>query len=680
MKTTALSRPAEAAPATLLWCVMALLVPRATLFGELAPFGIGLAACGGAANLPTLLCLGVGYLLAMPLHPMRYLLTVGVVGAARWVLAALPDGGGRRWVPPLLAFVCCGGTGLWMLTQSGADPYRALLILAESCVAAGAALFLDPGMAALARRDGAGDRTALILTGAVAVMAAAAVEVGGFAPGRAAAVFLVLLLARGGRETGGSVAGCILGGAMALSVPGQAPLAVALAVGGLAAGLFSRLGRWCQSALFLLTAGVVTLGETNEKMLYYIAEIAAACLLFALLPREWERRLARLLVRSRDLPAVEGMRRMTALRLRVAGSALTDVAGSVEEVSRRLRRLDGGEDSDGALGRLQELEAAVEGQFAGTGDLLEGLAARLERPGLVDVELSEQVAALCGDYGMTVLDALCTRDEADRLTVDILTDGSGAPRGPRWRRQMEQLCGRELATPAQARWGTRVQVTLAEPPRYGVESGVAQLCCADQRLCGDTARVQPWGNGVLAVLSDGMGSGGRAAVDSAVAAGITARLWTAGFSPAAVLRTVNAALLVKSREESLATLDVVAVNTHTGRLDSYKAGAATTLLCSNGRVSRLDRPGLPVGILSEVAFEHSRDTLSHGDVLLMVSDGALAGGVAAVEELLREYPAEGSMEDLARAVCDAARGAETGCSDDITAVALRITRRGADFS
>ena len=159
-----------------------------------------------------------------------------------------------------------------------------------------------------------------------------------------------------------------------------------------------------------------------------------------------------------------------------------------------------------------------------------------------------------------------------------------------------------------------------------------------------------------------------------MAAGIAARLWAAGFAPAAVLRTVNAALLVKSREERLATLDVVTINTHTGRLDSYKAGAATTLLCSGGRVSRLDRPGLPVGILSEVIFEHSHDLLSHGDILLMVSDGALAGGVAAVEEILRNHPADGSMQVLAQAVCDAARQAEDGHSDDITAVALRVTR------
>lgn len=682
MKTSvALPRPEEDSSATLLWCVMALLVPRATLFGELTPFGVGLAACAGAANLPTLLCLTVGYLLAAPLYPLRSVLTVGLVGAVRWVLAVLPEWGRRRFVPPLLAFVCSCATGWLVLAPTGADLYRVLLILAESCVAAGAALFFGPGMEALHRRPGeACDQTALILTGAVAVMAASTVEVGGFSPGRVAAAFMVLLLARSGRETGGSIAGCILGGAMALTAPGRAPLAVALAVGGLTAGLFSRLGRWCQSALFLLAAGVVTLGESSEGMLYYIVEIAAACLLFALLPREWERRLGRLLIRSRDLPAVEGVRRLTILRLRVASGALQEVADAVEAVSRRLRRHEGQGLSDEARQRLQELQRVVEGQFAGTGELLEGLAGRLERPGLVDVELSEQVAALCGDYGLAVVDALCTRDEGNRLTVDMLLRDGGINPGLRWKRQMEQLCGCAFATPTMIQWGEQVQVVLSELPRYGVERGVAQLCCAGERLCGDTVQVQTVGGRVLVVLSDGMGSGGRAAVDSAMAAGMTAHLWAAGFPPAAVLRMANAALQVKSREESLATLDVLTVDTHTGRMDSYKAGAATTLLRSRGRVSRLDRPGLPVGILPQVGFEHSHDHLSDGDILLLVSDGALTGGLAMVEELLRDFPADGDLEELAQAVCATAREAEAGHPDDITAVALRVRRRGGDFS
>ena len=748
MKQAALTAESRARSATLLWCLLGLLVPRATLFGELAPFGIGLAACSGAANLPMMLCLTAGYLLSRPvLEPLRYVAAVAMVGGVRWVLEAAPRKGRGRLIPPLVAFGSCAVSGLTLLGFAGIDWYRTLLIVAESAVAAGAALFFDTAMAA-----GSGEslsattasRTAVMLTAAVAVTAAAGIEVGGFSPGRMVAAFLVLMLARSGRENGGSVAGCVLGGALALSAPGYTALAVALAFGGLMAGLFARFGRWVQAALFLLGAGVITLGDTDPAMLTYLGEMAAGGLLFALLPREWDRRLCRVLRTDSDRPAVEGVRRLTAMQLRVASGAMTQVARSVDTVSKRLdaptdmtaiyrecratvcaacpmRTLcweDEGtmlihlarltpileqkgvvaqEDlpplcrqrerlsehivgeyrryvtQEGAYHRLREIQQAVEGQIAGTGQLLDGLAGRLEDPRLVDVELSARVLAVCEDYGMTVRDALCTRDGGGRLTVDILAEDTDPPAG-RWHRQMEQVCGCTLTDPVTADWGRQVRVTLTEPPRYRVESAIAQHRCDGEKLCGDCVRTDPLPWGTLAVLADGMGSGGRAAVDSAMAVGITAQLWTAGFTPAAVLQTVNAALQVKSREESLSTLDVVTVDTHTGRMNSYKAGAAPTFLRSQGRVSRLDKAGLPVGILPDVRFEQAGDTLAAGDILLMVSDGALAAGSAAVETCLGDHPEGEDLQTLCDGIVAAARAAEGAHSDDITVLAMRLVK------
>ena len=754
MKQATLSRPlASAPPRTLVWCVLGLLVPRATLFGELTPFGIGLAACAGAANLPTLLCLGIGYLLGGGLTPWRYIATIAMVGGLRWVLDALPDAGRWRFIPPVLAFSACTATGFILLMGSGADPYRGMLIVAEGAIAAGSTLFFDTALG-LWDNDKhyvptAANQTAVILTGAVAIVAVSTLQVGGFAPGRMAAAFLVLVLARSGREGGGSIAGCVLGGAMALAVPGQTPLAAALAFGGLLAGLFSRFGRVVQTTLFLAATGVVLLGESDEAVLFYLYEILGACLLFAVLPREWDRRLCRLFIHSRDLPAVEGVRRMTTMQLRVACGALEEVSRTVDTVARRLshhgvpdmatlyrgcygavctacplrgvcweqhaEEMQAGLEQltpllqqegritpdklvgypaecrwkdrladyltrgyeqyvarEGAWRRLEEIQQAVEGQFAGTGTLLKGLAGRLEDRHQVDIELSGRVLTVCEDYGMMVQDALCTRDTAGRVTVDILTTAGGIPPGRRWHSQMEQVCGRRFATATEAEWGKQVRITLTEPPRYRVETGLAQRRCGQEKLCGDTARVEPLPRGVLAVLSDGMGTGGRAAVDSSMAVGVTTRLWRAGFPPTGILQTVNTALLVKSREESLSTLDVAVVDTHTGHFDSYKAGAAASLLRSQGRISRLEGPGLPVGILPETRFEHSQDQLAIGDILLRVSDGALGAGMGAVETLLREFPAEGNLQDLCEAVCATAQGDGPDCRDDITALALRL--------
>ena len=750
MKESALRREGSALT-TLLWCGIGLLVPRATLLGALAPFGIGLAACGGAANLPTLLCIAIGYLPVATALPLRYVAAVALIGGARWILDTLPDGAKQPFVPPLLAFVSCAATGWMSLMGSGADGYRLLLILTEAAVAAGAAIFFDIAMEVTARPRlplSAGASAAVIAAAAVAVCAAATMEIGGFSPGRAVAALLVLLYARTERVAGGCVAGCVLGGGLALTAPTAIPMAVALAFGGLLAGVFARFGRIVQAVFFLLGAVLIALTETDMGILFYLYEWLCAALLFCLLPTPWEKRLTDWLSRKRDLPAAEGVRRMTSLRLQVACGAIEEVSRSVEEVSRRLshhgaadlsalyrgcvtavcaacpmrgvcwdlkrqetlaaletltpilqqegqvtaahlhdlpvscRRSEGlarhitaayGQyvAREAAWCRLTEIQQAVERQFSGTGALLSGLAGRLQDPHGVDMALSQQVLDLCEDYGMAVEEALCTRDSRGRLTVCLLTCDEGLPEG-KWHKRLEKICGCALTPPTVTGWGEQVRVTLTEPPKYAVEMGIACRICPDETLCGDTVQRGDLSGGNVVVLSDGMGCGGRAAVDSAMAAGIALRLWQADFVPEAILQTVNAALLVKSREESLATLDVAVVDTHTGRLDLYKAGAAATLLRSGGRVSRMEQTGLPVGILPEVRFAHSHDTLGEGDILLMVSDGAFCGGVEAVEALLAAYPAEGEMQALAQAVVDAATAAEEEHPDDITAVAIRL--------
>jgi stage II sporulation protein E len=221
------------------------------------------------------------------------------------------------------------------------------------------------------------------------------------------------------------------------------------------------------------------------------------------------------------------------------------------------------------------------------------------------------------------------------------------------------------------------RVVLRERPRYKVAVGQAQLTPSGERLCGDAAEVFTDADGrTVMVLSDGMGCGGRAAVDGAMTAGLTARLLQAGFGPDSVLRMVNAALMVKGGSESLATLDVVTIDPFSGRTEWLKAGAAASLLLSGGRVNRIEPSSLPLGILREVNFAHSEDHLVSGDVLLMFSDGAVSESTAAVEEVLRDFDTEtGSMQSLAEQVATVARRLQQvkgGHEDDITVLAARV--------
>ena len=744
------------------WALVGLIVPRASVYGGMYPFGIGVAAAvSGPGALVVYFAAVVGYLLPMgAAFPLRYVAAIAAVGGIRWALGSLPAVSKRKGFAPVLAFLATAATGLAMSMAGGADVYKALLILAESLIAGGFAYFFAISMHAMQEGNvptlTAQQQAGLVVTGSVVLMALSAVQFAGISPGRIAAVVLVLLLARCGKEQGGAIAGVVLGVAMAMASPDHLVLAAAYAFGGLMAGIFSRFGRFAGAGGFLVSNILVYMITASDlTVVVSIYEVLAGSVLFVVLPRSVDKTINRFFVRGRDIPAVEGLRRSMVMRLDVASKAMGEVASTVDSVSKKLAGLSapdlgsvyrGVSDSvcrvcglrmycwencfsdtmsslndltpilrekghvdrnqitghlarhcgrleeiaakvnagysehlvrEGAWRRLSEIRTVATDQFAGMAGLLEELSANFTGAQQVDTEAAARVLAVCEDHGLLVEDAVCFVGKTGRMTVEILADDTGVRLGHgRWFRDICEACGREFDHPVVSRIGGAAKITLNEKPVFSLSVGSAQLHCTNEKLCGDAFETFPDGSGrMVTVLSDGMGSGGRAAVDGAMAVGLTSRLIKAGFGADSVLRLVNSALMVKSGDESLATLDVASVDLFTGRLESLKAGAAVSLLRSMGRVSRIEKASLPVGILQDAAFERSTDTLTDGDILLLLSDGAVSEGVAWVEETLRDFDAAGSMKRLAEEIAVEARRRQQGArEDDITVVAMQVCK------
>ena len=326
--------------------------------------------------------------------------------------------------------------------------------------------------------------------------------------------------------------------------------------------------------------------------------------------------------------------------------------------------------------RLSEIRSVVSDQFSGMGEVLSELGETLCYEKQVDTETAGRVISLCEDFGMPVEEAVCLRDKKDHIWVEILAEDVGVcTDGGKWLQEMEFCCGREFDKPAVLEMGGLVKISLTERPKFRAEIGVAQHTCAGERLSGDVCEQYEDGGVSTFILSDGMGSGGRAAVDGALAAGITARLLRAGMKPDTVLKMVNTALLAKSGDESLTTLDVLQTDLFSGGIRIYKAGAATSLLKSKGRVSRIEAPSLPIGILRETGFAESKDTLTDGDMLILMSDGMVSDGVAWMEEFVKD--AKGSAKEIADGLLQAAlsRIKDEEHADDMTVAAVCMHRR-----
>ena len=150
------------------------------------------------------------------------------------------------------------------------------------------------------------------------------------------------------------------------------------------------------------------------------------------------------------------------------------------------------------------------------------------------------------------------------------------------------------------------------------------------------------------------------------------RLLRSGLSPDSSLQIANSALMIKSGDESLSTVDLAGVDLFTGGVTLKKAGAPLTYIKKGGRLLTREMPSLPAGILNNIKFSTDTIKLGAGDMIVMVSDGVITGDEKWLERLIRSWN-EGSAQDLAQAVVQEAirRRAQTR-DDDITAVAIRL--------
>ncbi len=196
---------------------------------------------------------------------------------------------------------------------------------------------------------------------------------------------------------------------------------------------------------------------------------------------------------------------------------------------------------------------------------------------------------------------------------------------------------------------------------------------AEEEFCGDTARCFYDSKGSFySVLSDGMGTGTRAALDSVMTCSLVSRLMKSGFSPETAIETVNCALMIKSAEETLSTLDILRINPESGECCFYKAGAATSIIRKGDKTLVIEKSSLPLGILGETEFEKSEIILQTGDIILMMSDGASVIPNHSLKEILREHRSDSAIKLSQIIVNTALSMSKTGKHDDITVTCIKL--------
>lgn len=331
--------------------------------------------------------------------------------------------------------------------------------------------------------------------------------------------------------------------------------------------------------------------------------------------------------------------------------------------------------SQAAEKRIDEVRQVVAGQFCGLGGILEEMAEEYSNYEVFDNELTEKITVKLKDMGLTPNAVSCRIDYLGRMTIEaeINDKESGKLRRALLVHELNKVCGRKFDTPSITTAFGTIRIIMCERPCLDVEIATAQHISGDGKLCGDHFTYFTDGTGKMtSIISDGMGTGGRAAVDGGMASSIMEKLIKAGLGYDCSLKVVNSALLVKSGDESLATLDIVSIDLYSGKTNFMKAGAALSFIRKKEEMYRVETPSLPAGILPQIEFTYTEDDLDDGDIIVMVSDGAIATGEDWIENIIltREHQ---SMQQLADSITsEAIARRNDGHDDDITVIAMKV--------
>ena len=330
---------------------------------------------------------------------------------------------------------------------------------------------------------------------------------------------------------------------------------------------------------------------------------------------------------------------------------------------------------DAAESRAQQVRNVVTDQFETTSRMLEEMAGELELYDRFDFTAAQKVEETLRLAGIQPYDVSCRTDRFGRMSVEVISAPVEYARLNRAELTdaVSKACGRTFQQPCVSTVKGKCRIQMNELPAYRIKTGCAQHVCGNGKLCGDSWESFSDGNGrQIAIVSDGMGTGGRAAVDGAMACGIMSRLVRAGIGFDASLKIVNSALLVKSGDESLSTLDMAAIDLFSGSVEFMKAGAPVSVIRHGGKATVVDTPSLPIGILNDTHFAKSSDTLSEGDLLILMSDGALSSGSEWICEEAEKWEGRIPQELAETIVSQAISRRNDGHDDDITALVLMI--------
>lgn len=326
--------------------------------------------------------------------------------------------------------------------------------------------------------------------------------------------------------------------------------------------------------------------------------------------------------------------------------------------------------------KISEMRNAVSDQFFCISDFLYELSEKWNVTLRVNEQRSRTVLSVLKERGIDVLSVRYMTNTASPVTIEMeFYETIDEVDFIKITEILENITSYKFKKPRIDLSSEGTKIIFTERHSYKLICGFSQIPLSENKICGDAVGHTSDENGnEIIILSDGMGTGSRAAVDATMTSKLFENLLSCGFSFESTVKAVNSALIMKSTDESLATVDALCVNLYTGKSQFYKAGAALSFVRKKDTVKVISLSSMPIGIIRTVNAVKAEEKLNEGDIALLVSDGVTVGDCGWINDEISAWSTN-NMDDLATHIASLAKMRRTkSCEDDITVIAVKLIK------
>ncbi|OGO86232.1 MAG: hypothetical protein A2Y22_07245 [Clostridiales bacterium GWD2_32_59] len=206
-------------------------------------------------------------------------------------------------------------------------------------------------------------------------------------------------------------------------------------------------------------------------------------------------------------------------------------------------------------------------------------------------------------------------------------------------KELESILKKNLKVQYYNKEKDTTKIVLVQKEEYNVLFGAAQSSKGNSFVCGDSYKNIDLEDGnYVIVLSDGMGSGTSAERESKLTIELIEKFIKLGFSKNFIMHAINSLLIMNTKDELYATLDLLIIDRNTGKMEIIKVGSFPTFIKKQNEVEIITSESAPIGVLDDLNIEIIEKTVSTEDIIVTMTDGAISANRKAEE--IKQYISE----------------------------------------